>query len=377
MDASMLKDTVGGVAVSQTETREPELDVAGPDDPDFFGGDGPSSCMWSDGFCSEIAEYYIMEYCNDPDCKYDHATRYCPRHFVIALGQKLDHLKVCPGMRKAKTPDEIRQVAFQHIPSFGPLSKDPDRPRACGGSGAGPAIAPEAGKAQMDEVIDKLQVTFCRGAYDDLRMSEHTTADDLRSWLDGLELKHLNLSVELFTAGAEPLKLLELRYESERENPYSMGLYNPDEDEGWSPSAAASLERRDLIAPKLSTRVDENDRLVNYYMVDAMMATPLRDLGRLTLDSERAQPGLFAIVEQRTNAVIPVTAGSWLQWKAMYDGDENELTVCDDASFRRNMAPYLEYFDTTKELNPVKVRAKIAELTARANHVLNDGVRPE
>lgn len=366
----------GGVGVaSQTEEWTPDLDFAGPDDPDFFGGEGPSTCMWEDGFCTEIAEYYIMEYCNDPDCKYDHAMRYCPRHFVVALGLKLDHLAVCPGMREAATPEEIKSVAFQHLPSFGPLSKDPDRASgAVDASGSASAPATEVGQMQVDDVIDRLRVHFCRGAYSDLRMTEHTTIGDLRAWIDELELSHLELSVELFSAQHGSMKLQETRYEADREKPYSVSLYSPDDDEPWSPATAVSLERHDLIMPKLCTRVDENGELIYYYTSDTMLLEPMRDLRLLTQSEEDAQPGLFAIVEGRTGTVIPVTNGSWLQWKVMFDGDENELSVRDDVSFRKRVAPYVEYLDTTTELNPVKVRAKIAELMARANRVLRDGV---
>lgn len=372
----MSNETVGTVTLNKTDVSVPDVDFGGPDDPDFFGGDGPTTCMWDEGFCEELAEYYVLEYCDDPNCKYDHVARYCPRHFIIELGLKVDHLKTCPEMLKATTPEDVRRVAIEHIPGFGPISKNPDR--APSGAPASVDLAPGAAMAQLDEALSRLQDGFYQGAYSDLHMTESTTAEDVQNWLDQLELNHLDFHVERLAADGGAMQLQETRYDADREEPYSVWLYKPGNgEENWFAAAAVSLERRDLMSPKLCTRFNENGELRDYYTCDSMLLGPMRKFGMLTEDDAKAQPGVFAIVEDRTDVVLPITSGSWVRWKALYDGDENDLSVRDDASFHRQMAPYMEYFDTTKDVDPAKMRAKIAELTARANRMIKDGVRPE
>ncbi len=380
-------DTDTDVTVEERAGALTDLEPAEPDVPDFFGGDGPSSCDWEDGWCSELADHYILEYCSYPDCKDDHASRYCLRHYVINLGLKLDHLRDCPGMLEARTPDEVRRVAFEHVPGFGAICRDPDG-RAVGAASAD-AAAPASGSdgpqptdEQIDGEIERLQeqTHFYGGAYDELRMSEATTIDDLRAWLDGLELNHCVWSVWYFSwADDAAMWLQETRYDTSWEKPYSTRHYDPVANEvEWTAYDEASIERRNLIFPKLVTEQDpDSGKLRYWYTCDSLRAKEMLESGQLTDDASQSVPGTFAIVEARTNTVLPVTSGSWIQWKALYDGDQNQLTARDAASFRRLMAPYLDYYDESKPLDRAKAKAKAADIERRLNLAMRDGVKPE
>lgn len=378
--------------VEQKTAETPQMEPAEPDEPDFFGGDGPTSCQWEDGWCDELADHYILSYCNYPNCKDDHTSRYCLRHYIISLGLKLDHLKTCPGMLEATTPDEVRQCAIEHVPGFGEIALNDDRPamnpvdgpdgRADISDGSDADTAKNA--SDLDAEIERLQESahVYAGAYDDLRMSKETTIEDIQKWLDGLELSHEQLSVKYFSwANDEKMYLQELRYDqSWGDKPYSFRAYDPGAGEAeWSAYDTRSIEQRDLISPKLVTEIDPDTdgREFRYiYTSDTLQLKEMLDHWQLTDDRDESVPFVFAICEARSNTVIPITNESWIQWRAMYDGDQNQLTVCNWPNYRRRIAPYLDYFDEDKPLDVDRAKAKAADIERRLNRIIKDGVNP-
>jgi hypothetical protein len=93
---------------------------------EFYDGD-IHSCEWTHSACTETAEYYVQQFCGDPDCRARHMSYYCKRHYVITIGLILDHLHVCEEMSKATTADQVQQVALNHVAAFGAISGNPDQ----------------------------------------------------------------------------------------------------------------------------------------------------------------------------------------------------------------------------------------------------------
>ncbi|MBT1161028.1 hypothetical protein [Bifidobacterium sp. SO1] len=380
-------ETLTTLAVDPHVEQMSDLEPAGPDLPDFFDGEEPSSCDWEDGWCSELATHYILAYCSYPDCKDDHTSRYCLRHYIINLGLKLDHLKVCPSMRIASTPDDIRRVIIEHVPGFGEIGaesrrrgNDAARDDADRDTVQDPAEERMADDDGIDDKLDKLEESRVHsGSYDSLHMDETTTLADVQRWLDGLELCHWRMRVMYFSwLDDEPMYLQESRYDNSWEDdPYRSRVYDPIANElEWSAADSLSIERRGLLAPKLVTDQDPDTGELRYwYTCDTLRAQEMIESGQLT-DSETIRvPKTFALVEERTDTVMPFTDGSWLQWKAQFDGDENQMTICDAATFRRSIVPYLEYYDENRPLDVAEARTRAAQLEGRINRMIRDGVR--
>ncbi len=106
------------MATTTTDTdQDLGIDV---DDPGFDDGGG-SSCDWDDYICDEDPEYYMVWFCDDPDCRLRHRHDFCLRHYALRLIMILDHISVCPAYRDAKTPEERRKVTMGHIAAWGRL----------------------------------------------------------------------------------------------------------------------------------------------------------------------------------------------------------------------------------------------------------------
>lgn len=364
----------------------PQNDFDDPDLPDFFdGGGNDTTCQWDDGFCTELCDGYILEYCNDPNCKYDHTSKYCLRHYIINLGLKLDHLRTCPGMRKARTREEIKQVALEHAASFGRFEQDqsdgdhgdqahdPDAPSLN-------ELADEMSDADLDAELKKIGGQVYRGSYDDLRMTPATTAEDLQRWLDGLELGHGVFHVKHFTKfDGFSMELMEVHWDKEHDEEGRFNFYNPDDGAvAWDPEFARGFEKRGFMNPKLWTLWNGETGAIKYqYSTDSYAESVLAKRGLLTDDPTKGVPGVFAIVEERTDTVLPVTTGSYIQHKATFDGDDTVLWACDDAGFRERIRPYIEYYDEDRPLDAPKAKAKAAELERKLHRVIDEGVRPE
>lgn len=375
----------GTVLDLHTDETAPQNDFDDPDLPDFFdGGGNDTTCQWEDGFCTEFCDGYILEYCNDPNCKYDHMSKYCLRHYVISLGLKLDHLRTCPAMRKAHTPEEIKQVALEHAASFGRFEQDA-KSEANAGHDHDDApgldeLADDMSEVDLDAELKKIGGQVYRGSYDDLRMTPKTTAEDLQQWLDGLELGHNVFHVKHFTPfDGFSMELMEVHWDKEHSAEGRFNFYNPDDGPiAWDPEFARGFEKRGFISPKLWTLWDGDTGNIKYqYSTDSYGESVLTNRGLLTDDPTQGVPGVFAITEERTDTVLPVTTGSYIQYKALFNGDDTVLWACDDAEFRKRIRPYIEYYDEDRPLDIPKAKAKAAELERKLHRVIDEGVRPE
>ncbi|PST45498.1 hypothetical protein CPA40_10640 [Bifidobacterium callitrichos] len=272
------------------------------------------------------------------------------------------------------------------MPEFGEIALNDDRPaiNSVGDGGADISDDSESDASDLDAEIDRLQedMHVYAGAYDDLRMSKETTIEDIQKWLDSLELSHEQLSVKYFSwANDEKMYLQELRYDqSWGDKPYSFRAYDPGAGEAeWSAYDTRSIEQRDLISPKLVTEIDPDTdgREFRYiYTSDTLQLKEMLDHWQLTDRRDESVPLVFAICEARSNTVIPITNESWIQWRAMYDGDQNQLTVCNWTNYRKRIAPYLDYFDEDKPLDVDRAKAKAADIERRLSRIIKDGVNP-
>lgn len=103
--------------------RAPELEMDGIDFDGWYGdGGGDHDCQWEEGMCTEVPSYYVLSYCDDPDCPADHKFYFCMRHYALYLARKLAHLRQCPGYVDVHTPDERRLVTLRHIAGWGHLT---------------------------------------------------------------------------------------------------------------------------------------------------------------------------------------------------------------------------------------------------------------
>ncbi|MBW3081417.1 hypothetical protein [Bifidobacterium saguinibicoloris] len=117
-------DTRGSLT-GAVRTESPKLQMDGGDfDGLYRDGDGGEEhfCEWDEGMCDEVASYYVISFCDDPDCKADHKQYYCMRHYALELARKLEHLRECPGYDDADTADARRLVTLRHIADWGHLT---------------------------------------------------------------------------------------------------------------------------------------------------------------------------------------------------------------------------------------------------------------
>lgn len=108
------------VTVSATET----LDDSGgfpPIDP-MSGSGGGQVCDWEGEVCTETPEYYVLQFCTDPDCPHSHRRPYCKRHYLLTIADIAKHLSQCDGYYDGMSQEDRRVLASGHIAGFGRLS---------------------------------------------------------------------------------------------------------------------------------------------------------------------------------------------------------------------------------------------------------------
>ncbi|NEG89439.1 hypothetical protein [Bifidobacterium aerophilum] len=379
--------------------------TTGPDEPDFFTGEGPQTCDWTGEHCADRAEYYLVVMCENEKCTTSHMRRLCPRHYVLELANRLDHLRFCNRMRKLGTPDTIRTEILRHFAAFGPIGADPATAQADAATQTdttaqadttaqhdSPGSAEDGNPADDRPPVmtaeadgngtERMHGATAHVAYDALRTSEDTTLEQLRAWVDGLALRHARLTVEYFAVNEDPVMPLLYKIFDPRRDPRNAGsIYDPYDPAtngfvSWSSVQAADLSRRDLVRPTLESRVDPDTKeFAGFEVNDCLSYTVMERNGLITANPAKAVPNLFLIVDHDTTMALPVTPGSLITWNATDDGYRNQLQVCDYESWTRRFEPYVAYYDHAP-LDPADVNAKIADLTGRIHRIIRDGVRP-
>lgn len=107
-----------------TEQPQPDLEMDGGSFNDLYddGGGEEYDCEWDEGICDKVASYYIISFCDDPDCSADHKRYYCMRHYALQLSLQLGHLENCPAYDEASTAEERRLITLKHIAGWGHLT---------------------------------------------------------------------------------------------------------------------------------------------------------------------------------------------------------------------------------------------------------------
>lgn len=107
-----------------TEQAQPDLEMDGGGFDDLYddGGGEEHDCEWDEGICDEVASYYIISFCDDPNCHANHKRYYCMRHYALQLSRQLGHLEHCPAYDEANTPEERRLLTLKHIAGWGHLT---------------------------------------------------------------------------------------------------------------------------------------------------------------------------------------------------------------------------------------------------------------
>ncbi|MBW3093469.1 hypothetical protein KIH79_11165 [Bifidobacterium sp. 82T10] len=375
----MSVETNTAVSIAEAEANIPDMQPAEPDLPNFYGGDGPTSCMWEDGWCDELADHYILDYCDYEDCKDDHSTKYCLRHYVLRLGLILDHLKECPGMHDAGSPDEIRHCALEHIAGFGSLDLNDDRP-------AGQPVAPGAtlpelsdlSDADLDASIERIgeQTAMSAGDWKELKVGDRLDRTTIEAWLNTLEFNHLDFRVEWFGEGGDDIaQPVVHRYDERMEQPDDWAL--PHVDDGWTFDDMNHAFDAGDFTPMVNATFDVDDgRVTRSYASDVLMPGLADRHHQITDDPDKALEWVIGIRETRTDSLIPVYPGAWIRWRAEYDGDFNQLDVQNWHAYRKRIAPYIEYWDESRPLNEAAAKAKARELETALRRIIRDGVKP-
>ncbi|WP_152600527.1 hypothetical protein [Bifidobacterium biavatii] len=352
----------------------PDMQPAEPDLPDFYGGDGPTSCMWEDGWCDELADHYVLDYCDYEDCRDDHSTKYCLRHYILRLGLVLDHLKECPGMRDATSPDEIRHCALEHIAGFGSFELNDDRPSVQPVAQDNTPLSVDELNASIERISE--QTAMSAGDWKELKVGNVLDRSTIESWLSTLELNHLDFRVEWFGEGGDDIaQPVVHRYDERMEQPDDWSL--PHLDDAWTfDDMNRSFDAGDFT-PMVNATFDPDDgHVTRSYASDVLVPDWAGRHHQITADPRKALEWVIGIRETRTDSLIPIYPGTWIRWRAEYDGDFNQLDVQNWNVYRRRIAPYLEYWDASKPLNMVKAKAKAHELESALNRIIRDGVKP-
>lgn len=366
-------ETKTGITITEATAQTPSMQPADPDLPDFYGGDGPVSCMWEHGWCDELADHYTLDYCDYEDCRDDHSTKYCLRHYILRLGFVLDHLKVCEGMKEATTPDEVSHCALTHIAGFGSLDLSDDKP-----AGQPSAADTPMTDEELDASIERIgeQTAMSAGDWKELRVGDELDRGTLEAWLKTLELNHLDFHVAWFGEGGRDFAMpVAHRYDERMEQPddwsFSQGMQAHTFDD-----LNRTFDEGNFI-PMLNASFDPDDgHIVRSYANDILTPDFARKHDQLTDDPDKALEWVIALIETRTDTLLPIYPGAWLRWRAEYDGDFNQLDVQNWPSFRHQIAPYIEYWDESKPLDVPKAKAKAAQLEAALNRIVKDGVKP-
>ncbi|MBW3093455.1 hypothetical protein KIH79_11095 [Bifidobacterium sp. 82T10] len=288
-------------------------------------------------------------------------------------------------MREATTPDEIRHCGLMHIAGFGSLNLADDRPAGVDGQiapdNAADAFPAAMMDAELDASIERLgeQTAMSAGDWKELRLGQgNLDKRAIEEWIATFEFNHLDLHVEWFGEGGADFALPITHWYDERmEQPddWSVPQVEPGDPCGFL-DLNRSFECGELT-PMVNATFDANDgHVMRAYANDVLIPELADNNHQLTDDSDKALEWVIAIRETATNSLIPVFPGAWLRWRAEYDGDFNQLDVLNWNDYRRKIASYIEYWDDSTPLDPVKARAKAAELEAAIRQVADDGIKP-
>lgn len=98
-----------------------DIDLPPIDDDD--DGDGGRVCEWSDEACTQTPEYYVVAFCQDPQCDARHRTYLCKEHYAYRLNDTLRHLAVCGGVAHAVDGAERARAVAAHVCGFGRIGR--------------------------------------------------------------------------------------------------------------------------------------------------------------------------------------------------------------------------------------------------------------
>lgn len=248
--------------------------------------------------------------------------------------------------------------------------------------------------ASLDADLEQLEGEVHFAGYDEYWMTPDTTARQLQEWLNGLSMCHLKFRVMRFRVGANrkfPQSPVE-------EFPFviadSGALDSDPEKIGWtalerplggeiitySPVTATRFEREQWAVPTITTICSCGAGDIEHMFVLNVTTGPDDDAYGRFADpddaDERIVPGLFAVLECRTNFVLIVTSESVVRFRALFDGDENKITV-HSGEVERDMRRYFtDYMDDSKPLDEDKARSDAHRWASELLSIMKDGVHP-
>ncbi|KFI93317.1 ribose-phosphate pyrophosphokinase [Bifidobacterium saguini DSM 23967] len=98
----------------------------------------------------------------------------------------------------------------------------------------------------------------------------------------------------------------------------------------------------------------------SYQFFSVMLLHDLEREHMLTDDDERREESVVALIEHRSELVLPLPAHAAISWMYYSDGAGIEISVCDGKSLRWQMGAYPEYFNPNIVLNEDDVELDIA-----------------
>ena len=238
---------------------------------------------------------------------------------------------------------------------------------------------------QLDDELNNIVFSFS----DTFHMSESTTAEELQTWLDSLELSNMQFSVKRF----RNLDKHPIAKESNSGLWFKDYLFMCDSmPEGimdrvqpWRPVEAVAFEEEEEIIPRIEAEFEEDakgklvprDSKQGIWVDNAFKLTDLEPdaLEQSGDEDSDLAPGVFAIMESVCGFAIPVTAKSVIRFRSERDGIHNRITARSSQLDEQIMRRFPSYYAD----QPIDVREAqryAQEMEAILTKIINDGLNP-
>lgn len=357
-----------------TETTVPDMDTGTgfPDIPEDYRYER-HSCRWDESICDNAATHFITEFCQDPNCTASHQSYYCAQHYAIMLSRIIAHLKECPGYKHPEPCDENRNVTLAHIAAFGKIEDDDIDVSDPWVSLSDSADEPEDEDAEPLWATDDTVIISPRMSLDEIRsaIAEATDIDYFHTPLHVVRFKPLPADLPEDERVTEVLQFNDLHLSPVTH--WSPELAR-DFERGADTSLASSLhmvyESVTGSAPDAPLNASETyGRFIMHAQVPPTPQMIAED------DDPDAIPGVYGIVTDRLNLVLPFTDDAVLSFNTFSNYGENVIEVRSGVHMREDREADQDLYDAETP-DSTEIRKSINGSTHFLHELITTGANP-
>lgn len=356
--------------IDETTAPGTDTDTGFPDVPEDYRYER-HSCRWDESICDNAATHFITEFCQDPDCTASHQSYYCAQHYAIMLSRIIAHLKECVGYKHPEPCDENRNVTLAHIAAFGKIEDDD--------------IDASDPRAPFTDSADEVQNAEPLWATDDtVIISPRMSLDEIRSAIaEATDVDYFHTPLHVVRFKPLPANLPEdervteiLQFDDLHLSPVTH----------WSPEFAREFERG------ADTSLASSLHMVYESVADSAPDAPINaseTYGRFVMhaqipptpkmiaadDDPDAVPGIYGLVTDRLNLVLPFTDDSVLSFNTFSNYGENVIEVRSGVRMREDRAANRDLYEADTP-DSTEIRKSINDSTRFLHELITTGANP-